>query len=83
MTRPDSPSARKFFLLRQTQYASIPAHYEEDAMTYRKRKGRDTWHYCRNCSNWPTRNYVQSRERKGGELCNECKAKRKNRECTE
>jgi len=25
---------------------------------YRRRKGRDTWHWCRNCSNWPTSNYV-------------------------
>ena len=47
---------------------------------YRKKKGSDTWHWCGNCSNWPTYNYDSERhsgkERpKSGELDNECKAK--------
>ncbi len=51
-------------------------------MTYRKKNGRDTWHFCKNCSNWPTKDYVASLlKHPGGELCNECKAKRRNREC--
>lgn len=28
-------------------------------MTYRKKKGSDTWHWCRNCSNWPTSNFEE------------------------
>ena len=44
--------------------------------TYRRRKGSDTWHWCRNCSSWPK---SDSEERKtkplAGELCNECKSK--------
>ena len=46
-------------------------------MAYRKRKGgSDTWHFCRNCSNWPTSNYEERPEKPTtGELCNECRAK--------
>ena len=49
---------------------------------YRKRKGSDTWHWCRNCSKWPTSNY-ESKYKKptSGELCNECKSKDKKGEC--
>jgi len=45
-------------------------------MAYRRRKGSDTWHWCRNCSNWPSTNFdEQSSKPTTGELCNECKAK--------
>jgi len=47
---------------------------------YRKRKGSDTWHWCTNCSNWPTGRAgvdYDSRNTKptSGELDNECQAK--------
>lgn len=43
---------------------------------YRRKKNSDTWHWCRNCSNWPTRNYESRRTKpRTGELDNECKAK--------
>ena len=52
--------------------------------TYRKRKGSDAWHWCKNCSNWPTSNYeevtVPGRPRTG-ELDNECLAKEKRNDC--
>ncbi|MFA5163835.1 MAG: hypothetical protein WC441_04960 [Patescibacteria group bacterium] len=45
-------------------------------MAYRKRKGHDAWHWCRNCSNWPTSDYVEQQTKPtSGELCNECKSK--------
>lgn len=45
-------------------------------MTYRKKRGGDTWHWCRNCSNWPTSDYDEQHTKPTtGELCNECKAK--------
>jgi len=52
------------------------------ATTYRKRKGHDTWHFCSNCSNWPTSNYDE-RDTKPttGEQCNECMAKKKEGNC--
>ena len=52
------------------------------AVAYRKAKGSDTWHYCTNCSKWPTSNYDQSAGKPTtGELCNECKGKEKNGQC--
>ena len=51
--------------------------------TYRKKKGSDTWHWCRNCSNWPTWDYDErSTEPTSGEKCNECRSKDKAGTCT-
>lgn len=45
-------------------------------MPYRKRRGYDAWHWCRNCSGWPTSDYDEQQGKPAsGELCNECKAK--------
>ena len=42
----------------------------------RRRGGSDTWHWCRNCSNWPVSDYdEQTTKPTTGELDNECKAK--------
>ncbi len=48
--------------------------------TYRRKKDSDTWHWCTNCSNWPTSEYEEvtlpDNERPSfGELDNECKAR--------
>ncbi len=53
------------------------------ANTYRRRYGHDTWHFCSNCSNWPTTGlYIeQAHKPTTGELCNQCKGKRDNRNC--
>ena len=52
-------------------------------MAYRKRNGNDTWHMCRNCSNWPTTGYTeQTPKPTTGEFCNECLAKQKAGTCT-
>jgi len=49
---------------------------------YRKRKESDTWHWCRNCSKWPTSKYdSRSTKPTTGELCNECKAKEASGRC--
>jgi len=53
--------------------------------TYRKRKDKDTWHWCKNCSNYPTSDYAEKTVDTGrpsyGELCNECRAKEKANDC--
>ncbi len=43
---------------------------------YRKRVDNDTWHWCKNCSNWPTEDR-EARHTKptSGELCDECETK--------
>lgn len=52
--------------------------------TYRRRKGADTWHWCTNCSNWPTSDFEErclSRRPSSGELDNECLAKERDGTC--
>jgi len=45
-------------------------------MEYRRREGSDTWHWRRDCHNWPKKGYTRSpRKPSSGELDNECKAK--------
>ncbi len=57
-------------------------------MEFRRRKGSDTWHWCRNCSNWPKGKVgvdydVRNAPRKNppGELDNECLSKERKGEC--
>ena len=50
--------------------------------TYRRKKGSDTWHWCRNCSNWPTSDYVEQQAKPSGEQCNECRGKDAAGNCT-
>jgi hypothetical protein len=49
---------------------------------YRRRRGKDTWHWCSNCQNYPASDYESSDTKpKSGELCNECQAKDKAGTC--
>ena len=49
---------------------------------YRKARNSNVWHWCRNCSRWPTTEFV---EQEGlpftGELCFECKSKQEMQSC--
>lgn len=50
--------------------------------TYRRKNDSDTWHWCSNCTNWPTSNYKEVYAKPtSGELCNQCRAKEKERDC--
>jgi len=54
------------------------------ASTWRKRKGsaHDTWHFCRNCTNWPTHDYDERMTKPTtGELCDQCKGKQAQGNC--
>jgi hypothetical protein len=45
-------------------------------VVYRRRKGASTWHFCRNCSTWPTSDFdEQTSKPTAGELCYECQTK--------
>lgn len=50
---------------------------------YRKKTGKDVWHFCTNCSNWPTSSYT-SRATKptNDELCDQCLGKKANGNCS-
>ena len=50
-------------------------------MKYRKIKGSDTYHWCTNCANWPTSNYIEYDSKPSGEQCNDCKGKEKDGAC--
>jgi hypothetical protein len=51
------------------------------ASTYRRKKGSDTWHFCTNCTQWPTSDYTDQSTKPSGDLCNQCKSKRDNNNC--
>lgn len=50
-------------------------------MAYRRKKGSDTWHWCRNCTNWPTSDYDERSSRPSYDLCNQCLGKERNDDC--
>lgn len=54
-------------------------------MKYRRRKDRDTWHFCLNCSNFPEEDYFsyggEKEKPDEGELCDECQAKDREGNC--
>lgn len=72
---------------RQNTLQSVPrpSQAEESTMPvgYRKRGGHDTWHFCSNCSTWPTSHYeLRSHTPSTGVLCNECESKRAHGNCS-
>jgi hypothetical protein len=51
-------------------------------MEYRRKKGSDTWHFCTNCTNWPTSDYeVTYTKPTTGELDNQCRSKQADGVC--
>ena len=50
-------------------------------MAYRRKNGSDTWHWCRNCTNWPTSDYDERTSRPSYDLCNQCLGKERNSDC--
>ena len=53
---------------------------------YRKKKSTDNWHWCKNCSNWPTSDYDEewhggSKRPKCGEMCDQCLSKEDTHNC--
>jgi hypothetical protein len=43
--------------------------------------GADSWHWCRNCTQWPDNIARQQDERPETDLCNQCEAKERHDEC--
>ncbi|MEE8119624.1 MAG: hypothetical protein V3T39_08720 [Gammaproteobacteria bacterium] len=51
-------------------------------MAYRRVKDTTTWHWCFNCSDWPTSNYDEKPyQQLSGEYCKECEHKTTVGEC--
>ena len=54
----------------------------EMATEYRRRMRGYTWHFCSNCSQWPTDHYVTSRDKpRTHRICVECVSKKKAGKC--
>jgi hypothetical protein len=41
-------------------------------MLFRRGHGSPTWHFCRNCSRWPTDDYDEETQEPKTGLCSEC-----------
>jgi len=44
-------------------------------MPYRRASDADSWHWCKNCTQWPEYGYKEVTEKPAAGLCSECKAK--------
>lgn len=52
------------------------------ASEYRKKPVSDIWHFCSNCSQWPTNSYISTPEPSRGQtIGNECIVKNQRGEC--
>jgi hypothetical protein len=49
--------------------------------TYVQAAKSDTWHWCRNCSRYPSKPAKRRTTRPRYDLCNECKGKEAKRNC--
>jgi uncharacterized protein (DUF433 family) len=67
----DSSLREKLLLLKKAR-----PKIKHSVLVYRRGKGQDTWHWCKNCSTWPTNNYEENSSKPtSGELCDECRSK--------
>jgi len=48
---------------------------------YVKGNATDTWHWCKNCSQYPKTIYTRQTTRPSYDLCNQCKSKEKEKNC--
>jgi hypothetical protein len=52
------------------------------AVSFRRRRGTDTWHFCSNCSHWPREDYDERMTNPwNGHYCPECLRKRASGAC--
>jgi uncharacterized protein (DUF433 family) len=73
----DSPLRQKLLALRKARTKG-----QSSVLVYRRGKGHETWHWCRNCSTWPTNDYEESSSRPtAGEFCNQCHGKQRAETC--
>jgi hypothetical protein len=50
--------------------------------TYVQAVGKNTWHWCTNCSKYPSNIGKTRTTRPAWDLCEECKSKEKNKNCS-
>jgi uncharacterized protein (DUF433 family) len=73
----DTPLRQKLLTLKKAR-----TKIKASVVTYRRRRGHDTWHWCSNCSAWPANDYEEGSSRpSAGEFCNECQVKQSAGNC--
>lgn len=50
-------------------------------MIYRRLNDSRTWHWCRNCTHWPEKDYCEQFEQPDWHLCKECKQTQRDGKC--
>ncbi len=50
--------------------------------TYVQAPGSDNWHWCKNCSNYPSTIEKSQTSRPATDLCNQCKSKENSGDCS-
>ena len=69
-------------MVESRDFSDLPAELRPEAKQYRRRSGSDTWHWCSNCSNYPSSGYETSGSKpSSGELCNQCQSKEAEGDC--
>jgi hypothetical protein len=91
-----SPDDAKLMLDRARQFYPAASSYIAEVLNlsppppvvsvtqsqYRKLIDGDTWHFCSNCSKWPSNDFVATRELTGEAVtCNECIIRKNHGEC--
>lgn len=62
--------------------AEPPKRPRKRKIVYRRRRTSSTWHFCRNCSNWPPTGGFRTQVRPPQErLCKQCQAKARSGRC--
>jgi hypothetical protein len=59
-----------------------PQRSQTKAVGYVKGSEIDTWHWCKNCTQYPMYIYQRIFDRPNSDLCTQCKAKEDNKDCT-
>lgn len=76
----EPPEEQRLGAIARSDAGDEPA--DEDDRVYRRHEESDTWHFCRNCSNDPTGDFLSTEDKPSyGEFCNECQAKERRGDC--
>ena len=62
--------------------SSVSPEQTSRIVGYRRNSSGTTWHFCANCSQWPTDDFVSTKILPGGHsVCNECVVRNQRGEC--
>jgi GT2 family glycosyltransferase len=74
--------AKEWYERNERQFQEKWGWIRKPALVYRRARGNDTWHSCKNCANWPTSEYDEQQTVPASGECAECRSKRERGRCT-